>query len=259
MRLVYRRLIWDGSARRATLVMANSEATRREIETRMRVPADRVRVVLEAVDDRFSTVSSAEAGPAVRIQYGLQRPYVLYVSNLWHYKNPDGAIRAFGKLRARYADDLDLVIAGPDDYGRLPQLKALAKECGVADRVRFLGRVPLSALLQLYGAARVLFYPSMAETFGKPVVEGMLARVPVVAANRTSLPEMVGDAGLLVDPGDLDAMAEAVHRAATDEDLRRTLVSRGIARARQFTWSRTARGTLNACEEAVTLHRRRPS
>jgi glycosyltransferase involved in cell wall biosynthesis len=258
LRLLYRRVMWDASARRATLVMANSSATRDGITRHMGVPPERVRVVFESVDDAFGKdIDREEAARTVRAEFALERPYVLYVSNLWFYKNPDGAIRGFARQVEKFGDDMDLVIAGPDDYNRIPELKRLAAERGVEQRLRFLGRVPYRLLLKLYSAARVVFYPSLAETFGKPVIEGMRAGVPVVAARATSLPELVADAGLLIDPLDEDSAADALHLAATDESVRRTLIERGVARGQEFSWAATARGTLALCGEATRAHRGR--
>lgn len=256
LRLVYRRLVWDSSAHVSTLVMANTETTRADITRLMGIPSEKIKVVLEAVDDTFGSVDLLQAKAQLGERLNITRDYILYVSNLWYYKNPDGAIRAFARQYTQYHDDLELLIVGPDDYGRIPELKALAEQCGVGDRVRFTGKVSFHDLLNLYTAARVVFYPSLAETFGKPVVEGMRAGVPVVAANATCLPEIVGDAGLLVDPTDDDAMATALHKAATDETLRQLLIERGNHRGLDFSWQATARGTLNLCTEAVTRYRK---
>jgi glycosyltransferase involved in cell wall biosynthesis len=258
LRLVYRRLMWDSSARRATRVMANSEVTRDDIMRLMGVASSRIQVVYEAVDDGFGGgLDALEARTAIWKAFDLEREYVLYVSNLWFYKNPDGAIRAFARQREKFGDDLDLLIVGPDDYQRTPALRSLAAECQVADRVRFLGKVDYHQLLQLYAGARVMLYPSLAETFGKPVVEAMRSRVPVVAARATCLPEIVGDAGLLVDPADIEGMAEALHSASADDCLRQDLIARGVRRAQRFSWSDTARGTLQMCLDAVAQHRTR--
>lgn len=257
LRLVCRHIVWDASARRSTFVMANTNTTKRDIARLMHVPESRIVVVLEAVDDRFRPADDPVAAARhVQARFGLPRPYVLYVSNLWFYKNPDGAIRAFGRLRARFGNEVDLVIAGPDDYQRIPALRDLAARKGVADRVHFLGRVGVPDLVTLYAAARVLFYPSYAETFGKPAVEGMRSGVPVVAADRTCLPEVVGDAGLLVDPDDIEAMADVLHRALTDEALRTQLIARGLERAQAFSWDAVGRGTLELLTRAVAEHRR---
>ncbi len=255
LRRVYRRVMHDGSARRATLVMANSEATRQGILRWMGVPAERVRVVYEAVDDAFGALGDAAAARAhVRDAFGQSRDYLLYVSQLFIHKNPEGAIRAFARQRAHYGDDLDLLIAGADQDGRVPALTALACELGVGDRVRFLGRVPKADLIQLYAGARVFFYPSFSETFGKPLVEAMRSGVPVVTAAASSMPEIVGPAGLTADPGDDEALAEALHRAATDEALRAELLAGARTRSQDFSWERTAAGTLAMCADAVRLH-----
>jgi len=253
LRAWYRRGMFDAAARRARLVVANSEATRRAIVERMGVAPEKVRVVYEAVDERFGTLGAEQARRAVAGRFGQQRPYVLYVSNLWPYKNPDGAIGAFARLRQEYGDDLDLLLAGPDDYGRIPSLRELAERRGAGERVKFLGRVAVEDLVALYAAARVIFYPSLAETFGKPVVEAMRSGVPVVAARATCLPEIVGEAGLLADPTDEEEMAAALHRAVTDEEVRRELIARGRERARRFSWEACAEGTWRACAEAAGL------
>lgn len=251
LRLAYRHVVWDASVRRATLVMANSLETQRQIVRLMKVSERKTRVVYESVDDAFGSVTTAAASEAVTGRFGTTRPFVLYVSNLWKYKNPDGAIRAFARQYARYQDDLDLIIAGPDDYNRTEELTQLASSLGVGDRVRFLGRVPFADLINLYTAAHVIFYPSRFETFGKPVVEGMRAGVPVVAARATCLPEIVGDAGLTADPDDDDAMADALHAAATDPELRARLIENGRRRGAEFSWAATAEGTLEMCRQAV--------
>jgi len=255
LRKMYRRLVWDSSVRRATLVMANSKVTQRDIVRFIGVPEDKTRVVYESVDDTFGSVPADEAKLAVAAEFGIERRYILYVSNLWRYKNPDGAVRAFGRQWARYGDDLELLIVGHDDYNRTAELQQLARDCGVGDRVRLLGRVNRAALINLYAGAHVVFYPSLAETFGKPVVEGMRSGVPVVAADATCLPEIVGDAGLTADPNDDDAMADALHRAATDDALRATLIERGLRRGWEFSWTATARETLEMCADAVAASR----
>jgi glycosyltransferase involved in cell wall biosynthesis len=247
LRMHYRRWMIDASARSADVVIANSEATRDAITSTMGIAAEKICVVYESVDDRFGSIDVQKAQDLVRREFGISRGYVLYVSNLWHYKNPGGAIEAFASLFNRYGDDLTLVIAGSDDYNQIANLGKLARDRGVADRVLLTGKVRFEKLLALYAAARVVFYPSRAETFGKPVVEAMKSRVPVVTSNTTSLPELVGSAGLLVDPSDTAGLADALHRAATDSRLREELIAAGTERGRFFSWQNTARGTIEAC------------
>ncbi|HEV8038029.1 MAG TPA: glycosyltransferase family 1 protein [Bryobacteraceae bacterium] len=251
LRLVYRRFMFDISARRASIVMANSKATQEVIRTTMRVPAKNIEVVYEAVDTAFGERPPSAASSEITLQLGLRSAFILYVSTLWHYKNPDGAIRAFARQKEKYNDDLDLALVGSDDFGIKPDLERLAHSLGVGDRVHFLGKLPQEKLLQLFGKARMLFYPSRAETFGKPLVEAMLASLPIVAARATCLPEILAGAGLLAAPDDPEEMAEALHRAHTDEALRSELIAKGHVRARDFSWEKTASGTLECCRKAV--------
>ena len=121
----------------------------------------------------------------------------------------------------------------------------------MAERVHFLGRIPFEHLLNLYAAARVVFYPSLAETFGKPVVEGIRSGVPVVASNLTSIPELADGCALLVDPKDAEANADALHRAICLDGMRQELITRGKERAKAFSWAQTAKGTLDAWRAAL--------
>jgi glycosyltransferase involved in cell wall biosynthesis len=251
LRLLYRRAMFQSSAVRARIVIANSQYTKDCIVERMKIPESKVRVVYEAVDDRFGTIDPVSARDFVQSKLGLKRPFILYVSNLWFYKNPDGAVRSFATLRKRYGDDIDLVVAGRDDFGRTPALRRLAEEEGMDGRVHFLGRIPFEHLLNLYAAARVIFYPSFAETFGKPVVEGMRSGVPVVASNSTSIPELANGSALLVDPKDTEANAEALHRAICNEETRQALIASGKQRAKAFSWAQTAKGTVDAWRAAL--------
>lgn len=252
-RQFYRSMMLDQSARRATLALANSEFTARMLRELMHVPAERIRMVYESVDEVFGDPNERVTPAQLREQFGVSGPYVLYASNLWFYKNPDGAIRALAERRKRFGGALELVVAGPDDYCQIPALTALATSLGIADAVHFVGRVSRRDLVRLYSGARVIFYPSRAETFGKPAVEAMKAGVPLVIARAGSLPEIAGEAALSAGPDDVAGLAEALNIAAFDEDTRGRLIAAGRERGAFFTWERTARGTLAACIEAATL------
>jgi glycosyltransferase involved in cell wall biosynthesis len=251
LRLAYRRFIFDLSARRASIVIANSKATEEAIRTTMRVPAKNIEVVYEAVDTAFSDCRPNRSSTQMRASFGLRPDFILFVSTLWHYKNPDGAIQAFARLIEKYNDDLDLAMVGADDYGIKADLERLANKLRIGDRVHLLGKVSKEDLLQLFNKARLLFYPSRAETFGKPLVEAMLASLPIVAACASCLPEILAGAGLLAAPDDVEEMAEALHRAHSDEGLRVELIKRGRIRAQDFSWEQSASGTLECCRKAV--------
>jgi glycosyltransferase involved in cell wall biosynthesis len=167
--------------------------------------------------------------------------YALFVGTLYPYKNVGTAIRALGRARNRLPEGFRLVIAGPDPDGR--QLGVLATEAqrsGVADRVDLLGGVYGAELEELYRGATMLILPSLIEGFGLPVLEAMVRGVPVIAADRTALPEVVGGAGLLFHADDPDDLAEHMTAMVDDVSLRSKLVEAGIRRARELSWDQAA-------------------
>lgn len=222
------------AARRSDLVLTVSASSRRDIERLL--GAKRVAVVPGAPDEAFRPTRGTSP-------YG---KYILYVAAGRKYKNVDGLIRAFAKLDVPHV----LVITGL--AGRAsPETVQLATELGVRDRVVFSGFLDDSELPLLYSAADVFVYPSYYEGFGLPVLEAMACGTPVVASNRTSLPEAVGDAGLLFDPDDVDEMARTIGRVIADRALHAELSAKGLARASSFTWEQTAQKTLAALTELV--------
>ncbi|MBN1529344.1 MAG: glycosyltransferase family 4 protein [Thermoleophilaceae bacterium] len=221
----YQRALLPLLARRARLVLTVSEFSRREIVDVLGIPEERIRVVPNGVDERFRP--DADPEPA-RAAHALARPYVLAVGTRIARKNLD----ALGPTRAALdRAGIDLVAAGsPRDYMR----------DSPDPPVRSLGYVADEHLPGLYAGARALVMPSLYEGFGLPCLEAMASGVPVVAADRTALPEVCGDAALLVDPDDQEALAAAVVAAATDEGLRERLRPAGLERAARFTWRATA-------------------
>ncbi|HVB99473.1 MAG TPA: glycosyltransferase family 1 protein, partial [Candidatus Dormibacteraeota bacterium] len=245
----YRRYAFAASARRADHIVANSAATKADICRFMSISEEKVSVVWEAVDEVFRPVSKQQRDRFLA-DFGLRPDYILFVSSLWPYKNPETLLRAFAILSKERHFDLDLVFVGRDDNSYQQKLEELAGDLGIRQRTRFLGAIPNRQMPAVYSAARVFVYPSLAETFGKPLVEAMRCGVPVVASNVTSIPEVLGDAGLLVDPRDVDRLAAAIRRAATDEALRRDMIARGLSRGDLFSWTEVARRTLQITEAA---------
>ncbi len=233
----------------ATVVIADSEATRRDVLARYQVAPDKVRVVPLGVEPTFAPVPPPEARALVAARYGLTAPYLLFVGTLEPRKNLRGLVAAYRALLQRHDDAPDLTVAGAEGW-RYDDLYRLVQQEGLSARVRFLGRVADADLPALYSAAAAFAYPSLYEGFGLPPLEALACGTPVVCSDRSSLPEVVGDAALLVDPTDAAALARALARLLDDEALRRLLRARGLARAAQFTWARTAAETLAAYEEA---------
>jgi glycosyltransferase involved in cell wall biosynthesis len=240
----------------ATAIIADSEATRRDLLRYYPAAAPKVHVVHLGVEAAFRPVAP-EAVRAVAGRYGLPERYVLFVGVLEPRKNVRtllGAYRSLLQRRGRDAGPPPLVIVGPRGWW-YRDLYRLAREQGLAPLVRFLGPVPDAELPALYSGAAAFVYPSLYEGFGLPPLEALACGVPVVCSDRAALPEVVGDAALLVDPQDAGAIAGALARVLDDDQLRQTLRARGLARAARFTWERTAQATARVYEQALAAHR----
>jgi glycosyltransferase involved in cell wall biosynthesis len=222
--VAYQSHLLPAIARRARSVITVSEFSRGEVVEAFGVPPDRVKVVPAGVDSRFSP--GVDPSPAAE-RYALTRPYVLVVGTVSVRKNLDALEHAARALRER---GIDLVVAGSDRrYLRTSQVS-----------LRRLGYVQDELLPALYVGARALAMPSIYEGFGLPCLEAMACGVPVLAASRGALPETVGDAALLADPGDRVGFAQALLTAACEEATRVRLVEAGLRRASSYPWSRTA-------------------
>jgi glycosyltransferase involved in cell wall biosynthesis len=223
-------------ARRAHAVLVPSAATKRDVVALAGVPEARVHVAPFGVPLELTGGATADE---VRQTHGLPARYLLYVGTIDRRKDYRTLLGALAQL----APEIALVVAGTVIAGRTDFPETVAR-LGVERRVRMLGYVPERDLPGLYGGAAVFVYPSFYEGFGFPVLEAMACGTPVVCADATSLPEVVGDAGLLVHPGDIDAMAAALLRILGEPDLRASLAERALQRAAQFSWRTAAQQTL---------------
>jgi len=230
-----------GLARGGRLI-AVSECTRRDAVRLIGVPEAEIDVVHPAVSARFRP-APAPAVEAVRRRLGLDQPYVLTVGTLEPRKNLAGLIAAFGLLPERLRGERLLVAAGGPGWGSL-RVEELAASAGVADRFRRLDRVADEDLPALCSGAELFAYPSFYEGFGLPPLEAMACGAPVVASRAGALPEVVGEAGVLVDPHDPASIRDGLASLLDDPARRRRLAEAGLARAATFSWERTARETL---------------
>ncbi len=236
------------SIARADLVLADSEATRTDLITLLDVPPEKVQVLYSGIHPRFCPQPEPDEVARLRAHYGLaDAPYILSVGTLQPRKNYVRLIRAFVQLTNQPTNQLtnQLVIAGGRGWLYEETLAAAAK---YPDRVRILGFVDDGDLPALYRNAALFAFPSLYEGFGLPVLEAMACGVPVVCSHASSLPEVVGDAALLVDPLDTDGLAAAMARVLGDPDLRRQMTARGLEQASRFTWEKAARQLLTAFE-----------
>lgn len=249
----YARRFVPGMIREARAVITLSRASRDEIADLARIEPERVTVIPCGVSGDF-TARATGADAAVRAllaERGVPGDFLLTVGAREPRKNLDRLLRALVHLRGRRETaDVHLVHAGPAGWLE-DDLPARARALGIHAHVHFLGVVRQEHLAALYRLARVVAYPSLYEGFGLPVAEAMAAGAVVVTSDRSSLPEVAGDAAVLVDPTDDVAIAEGIFRAWTDEGLRAVLATRGLERAARFTWDAAAEATLDVYRRAV--------
>lgn len=238
------------SALVADAVIVPSEAVRQDVMRVLRLPSRRVFVTPEAAGPAFAP-QDADAVEAVRRRYGLDGPFLLSVGSLEPGKNRERLLQAFARLRARGLE-YTLAVAGQRAW-RYEGEAPLARRLGLAEAVRFLGHVPAADLPALYSAADLFVFPSLYEGFGLPALEAMACGTPVVTSSVSALPEVVGDAALQVNPLDIEALAEAMERLLRDDGLRTDLRERGLRRAEEFSWERTARATLSVYGRAARV------
>lgn len=229
---------------RARFILADSFSTRQDLIDLMGAEPERVTVLYPGVESRFAPIQDPVILDPVRARYDLPPRFVLGLGTLQPRKNFDGLVDAFGRLLATRSNepwlaDLQLVIAGGKGW-MYEETIAQVERLGLEKRVRFLGFVDDADLPALYSLAAVFAFPSWYEGFGVPILEAMACGTPVVAAKNSSLPEVVGDAGLLVSAADTDALAAALTRLLGEKDLRAELIVAGQGRARRFTWEKAA-------------------
>ncbi len=250
---VYRRLNYQRSVRLADAVIVNSKSLRAEIDQYLELEPDKVSVIYEAVDHDIFKPGDRDAARAHVAPLGITRPFVLFVSSLWRYKNCDGLLRAWKLARHELADRQLVIVGAERDQRYAAELHELAVGLGIADDLVFVGEVPNEETVHFYRAADLLVYPSFNETFGLPILEAMACACPVVTSNISSMPEIAGEAALLADPHDPGSLARSIGDAFGSAPRLRT---EGLQRAQQFSWGATAESTLAVYREAAERRRR---
>ena len=235
---------------RSERVLTVSEASKRDILRYFRVPDRKIDVIYNAIDERFGEPPSPEEIERVRDRYQLNAPYVLYAGNIKPHKNLERLIEAFHTLRRGDLEHVKMLIIG-DEISKYATLRRAVHKYKLHKHVRFFGFVPDKTLAVLYRLARAFVFPSLYEGFGLPPLEAMASGTPVITSNLSSLPEVVGDAALLIDPYDPDAIADAMRRVLLDSDLREDLRLRGARRVAEFSWERSVRRVREIYEEVL--------
>jgi glycosyltransferase involved in cell wall biosynthesis len=237
-------------ARLAACVIADSKATRADLIRHYQADPERIVTVYPGRDGSLTRVNAPEAISAAKTRYAIDGDYLLFLGTLQPRKNLVRLVEAFARVQLLKAD-LRLVLAGKKGW-LYDDLFARVETLGLEDRVLFTGYVSDDDKASLLSGALALVYPSLYEGFGLPVLEAMACGTPVLTSNVSSLPEVAGDAALLVDPLDVGVIAEGMFRLITDDELRVTLVEKGYAQIRKFSWANAAREVLQVLEAVAS-------
>jgi glycosyltransferase involved in cell wall biosynthesis len=253
LKRTYRQLSYPRSMRLADAVILNSDSLRAEVDKYLEVDPAKVRLIPEAVDHELFAPGDAELSRTQVAEYGVTKPFILWVSALREYKNCEGLLRAWVTAREEVPGrQLVIIGKGRDEY--MASLHALAESLGIMDDVVFVGGIPLAETVRFYRAADAFVYPSFNETFGLPLLEAMACGCPVVTSNTTAMPETAGGAAVLSDPRDPASIARAIVTAVNGSSRLREL---GFKRAAEFTWATTGSRTLDVYREVAEKRKKK--
>jgi glycosyltransferase involved in cell wall biosynthesis len=237
------------AVRHADRVLTDSASSRADLLRYLPLSDDKVRAIPCGVEERFCPIRDSAERAGILARYAITEPYILYVGSLGQRKNLLRLVEGFAQIQTRHPA-IRLVLGGKGLQQNAP-LQQLLDRLGLGNAIRFTGYLDDADLPAIYSAAKLFVFPSLYEGFGMPPLEAMACGTPTLTANTSSLPEVVGDAALTFDPTDSEALADALDRALTDDQLRAALRERGLQRAAQFTWCETARQTLAQYEELL--------
>ena len=241
----------DRAVKHARHIIVPSESTKKDLIRLLGAPDEKVSVIYEAADSSFQPLPLEATRQEVQNLYKVPESYILFVGTIEPRKNVNGLLQAFHHLRAKYnITDTNLVIAGGHGWLYEETLE-LVNRLNLQNCTFFVGRVPDENLRKLYVGARCHIHPAHYEGFGLPPLEAMACGTPTIVSNVSSLPEVVGDAALLVDPNNPEEIAVAMQRLLVDEQLHAELRHKGLQRARCFSWELAARSTLEVYHKVV--------
>ena len=241
---------------RAARIFAVSNFSKQDTERLFAVPGNRIEVIYNALDDRFRQGHATDADrKLIAERYQVTYPFLLYAGRISPHKNVIRIIEAFSALKAELQKegqypDLKLIIIG-DELSKHPDLRRAVIKSRVQNDVRFLGFVPIGVLRIFYDLAKIFVFPSLYEGFGLPPLEAMAHGTPVVTSNTSSIPEVVGNAAVMVNPENVFEIMHALHRVLLDQPVREKLKSRGVLQAQKFSWDNSVRRMLDVYHEVV--------
>lgn len=252
---LYRQMSYPRSVRLANAVIINSESLRSEVQRYLEVDPAKLKLIPEAVDhDLFTPGDAGVARAQIAAEYGVTKPFILWVSALRQYKNCEGLLRSWAIVRDELPGRHLVIVGSGQDEAYVASLHALTAELGVSDDVVFVGGIPLAETVRFYRAADAFVYPSLNETFGLPLLEAMACGCPVVTSDTTAMPETAGGAAVLADPKDPASIARAIVEAVNGSARLREL---GFKRAAEFTWATTGARTLDVYREVAENKKKR--
>jgi glycosyltransferase involved in cell wall biosynthesis len=242
------RLVYPAMLRRYDHLLAVSRATRQDLMRLYKVPGEKITVAHHGAEQDLKPGDRKVAEKVLSETYGLKFPFALFLGTLEPRKNIPNLLRAFAVVQERIPHDL--VLVGQKGWKWEPIFEEM-KKLNIESRVRWVGYVPDQERVLFYNGADFLVYPSWYEGFGMPLLEAMQCGCPVIASRVSAMPEVVGQAGLLVDPGNTEDLSEALLRLANEPGLREELIEAGRIRSANFSWEDSARLTLNVFEKII--------
>lgn len=246
-------LLQKFSLTHSSAILTDSQASMKDIVNFTGMSQEKIHVAYLGVREDFKVLKSQKVLDEVRKKYNLPEKFILNVGDVNYNKNIPGIINAFAKVRENYPD-IDLVLVGNGFTTDSPQLSEVLKliaQFGLETKVKRLGYIDLSNLVAVYNLAKVYIQPSFAEGFGLPVLEAMACGCPTVVSNTSSLPELVGDGGILVNPDDINNIVSGISEVLQNKSLQQEIITKGIQRAKEFSWNKCAEQTIKIYKEVL--------
>lgn len=238
------------AARKSSRIITVSKASKDSIIRELGVPDEKIIVTYEGTNQIFRQIFDVEQIRRIRTKYNLTSDYIIGIGSTDPRKNISGLVQAYAHLQANLKTAYQLVIIWTNKYLSKVLMKQV-EDLGLNERVRFLSQVSDEDLVLLYNGASLFAYPTLGEGFGLPLLEAMACGTPVVAANNSSVPEIAGDAAILVNPADTRDLSETISKVLSDGNLRSELSYKGLKRAKEFSWERCAKETIQVYHSIV--------
>lgn len=242
---IYAKFMLGQTLKKADKILTGSKNTKNDIMEIFKTNQEKIEVIYYGVDEMFKPIKDQNLLENFRNKYKLPTKYILYSGSMRKHKNLENALKAYSRLKDK---SYDLVLAGVGLQNQ-KVLEPMLKELKITERVKIIPFLDYIELVLLYNSASVLFFPTLYEGFGLPVLEAMACGIPVVSSNNSSIAEVSGDAAVLVNPANLKEMAESLEKILDETPLRQKMISRGLERAKMFSWKKTAEQTLKIYQE----------